>query len=158
MIKPIDPAEAAKERHDFGEAVADIARNFAHAQLIPEDSREFASKCVEWAEIFQKKNAGREWDGEYIEEIDAFFDEQYKAWENGREPSRQNHMLIDEPSRYHILPCVEDKEGNVSRPKNGQRPKFWGLYRIIRGLDRHIMDYSTKAIAEKALLRIVQTV
>ncbi len=66
------------------EAVADLAVNFAVAEFHPDDSRELARLCIEWAEEFEKKNAGREWDGEYIEEIDAFFDVKYAAWMDSR--------------------------------------------------------------------------
>lgn len=73
-------AKAAKERYDFAEAVADLSAMFTNpdfAPEVPEDSRETVRLVIEWAEIFQARNADREWDGEYLEEIEAFFRSQY---------------------------------------------------------------------------------
>jgi hypothetical protein len=90
-------AEQEESRYAFGEAVADIARNFAFAQLWPEDSREFTRLCIEWAETFEARNAHREWgqDGgsEYIEAIDAHFGAEYQAWEDAGNGVVQNPAL-----------------------------------------------------------------
>ena len=32
----------------------------------------------DWAMEFEQKNKGREWDGEFLEEVDAFFEEKVK--------------------------------------------------------------------------------
>jgi hypothetical protein len=43
-----------------------------------EDSREVIRLCIEWAEEFETRHAGREWDGEYMEEIETFYQEKTK--------------------------------------------------------------------------------
>jgi hypothetical protein len=83
-----------KALYDFGEAVADLTHNFSFAEFLPEDSREFTRLCVEWASEFEVKHAGRVWDGEYIEEIDAFFTAKYAEWfATPGQPRRRNHKL-----------------------------------------------------------------
>lgn len=77
------------------EAVADIAMNLALAPRHPEDSRETISLAIEWAEAFEAKNKDREWDGEYIEEIDAYFAACYAAWEKSGARSITNPFLRD---------------------------------------------------------------
>lgn len=62
------------------EVVADLALNFASAEVKPENSRELARLIIEWAEVFEARHKDRDWEGEYLEEIDAFFYEQYEAW------------------------------------------------------------------------------
>lgn len=90
-----------EENYSLCEAVADLAHNFAFAPLWPGNSREFVRLCIEWAEIFEARNVDREWDGEYIEEIDAFFIEQYKQWveepvdADGRTPNPTPKMIAD---------------------------------------------------------------
>jgi hypothetical protein len=79
--------QAAKERdrvYSLSEAVADLTWNLTSDMEagkvghIP-DSREVIRLCIEWANEFEAKNAGREWDGEYMEAIDAFYTEKIKS-------------------------------------------------------------------------------
>jgi len=57
------------------EAVADLAWNMGTVrdEAYPEDSRAAIQAIIQWAEDFEAMNKGREWDGEYMEEIDAYF-------------------------------------------------------------------------------------
>lgn len=87
--------------YSFGEAVADLARNFALKEWWPEDSREFTRLCVEWATEFEVLHHDRVWDGEYIEEIDAFFDKKYAELEAGRVLKLRNPHL---PEQTHSQP------------------------------------------------------
>ena len=62
------------------EAVADIAMNMQAKEWEwkPEDSRRVISIIISWATEFENMNHGRIWDGEYMDEIDAFFEKKYK--------------------------------------------------------------------------------
>lgn len=77
-----------KDLYGFGEAVFDLALNWGHAyalqtKAVPEDSREMARLVIEWAEEFETRNEDREWNGEYMEEIDQFFELKYREWKEG---------------------------------------------------------------------------
>lgn len=76
----------------LAEAVADLAASFAHAERHPNDSRELPRLVIEWARLFEDRHAGFKWDGEYIEEIDDFFVEQYAAWVASGAPTIPNPM------------------------------------------------------------------
>jgi hypothetical protein len=72
-----------KPTYSLCEVVADLMWNLAtdleSGKVAPiPDSREVVRRVIEWAEEFEAKNAGREWDGEYVEEIDAFYAEKTK--------------------------------------------------------------------------------
>jgi len=64
--------------YNLCETVADLAMNFQTKEWKPEDSRRVIALIIEWAQEFTLKNEGRVWDGEYMEEIDAFFEVKYK--------------------------------------------------------------------------------
>lgn len=67
------------------EAVADLAMMFAtprYAPHLPDDSRETIRLVIEWAHDFEALNKDREWDGEYMEEIEAYFHQRYDQWSN----------------------------------------------------------------------------
>jgi hypothetical protein len=73
-IVPI-ATEGDKDRvYHLCEAVADIAYAAGHDRLWCEDSRALMSTLIGWAYEFETTHANREWDGEYIEEIDAHYD------------------------------------------------------------------------------------
>lgn len=80
IAKPAEPVRGHINNYHLCEAVADLACNFAHAEFTPDDSRELPRLCIEWAQDFEAEHAGREWDGEYIEAIDAYFAKRYDAW------------------------------------------------------------------------------
>lgn len=86
-----------QSNYSLCETVADIAIRFAHAPWVPEDSRELTRLIIEWAEIFEAHNKDREWNGEYLEAIDAFFDDQFYDWNESkdvnREPIRANPLI-----------------------------------------------------------------
>ena len=54
------------------ECVYDITTVMDEFKFEVEDSRERARLAIIWAEEFDQQNADREWDGEYMEEIEAF--------------------------------------------------------------------------------------
>jgi len=62
------------------EAIADIAALFAVAPYRSRNSRDACLLSIEWAEIFESRHGDREWDGEYVEVIEAFFKEKYAEW------------------------------------------------------------------------------
>jgi len=69
-----------KSTYALCEAVADLALLFSAKEKRPEDSREMVRLAIEWAEIFEVRTADNEWEGEYLEAIDSFFEEQYAAY------------------------------------------------------------------------------
>lgn len=81
------------------EAVADLAWNFALANVHPGDSRDVTRLCIGWAEEFERKWHGHEWgvdEGpEYLEAIDAWFEEKYSAWLEIATDTHRNDMLDD---------------------------------------------------------------
>ena len=63
------------------ETVSDLASLFMSKPSFPNDSRESVRLVIEWAEEFENRNAGEAWaDREYLEEIEMFFDQKYRAW------------------------------------------------------------------------------
>ena len=57
---------------EFAEALADIAYEAGAAGFRLADSRATIPLFIQWAKEFCQINVGREWDGEYLEEIQAF--------------------------------------------------------------------------------------
>lgn len=47
-----------------------------------QDSREWVSLCIDWTNEFEKKNAGRQWDGEWIDEVYDFTKQKIEELEN----------------------------------------------------------------------------
>ena len=62
----------SNSQYSLCEAVSDISMSMGHYGFRYPDSRVSVSKSIEWAEEFEKINRDREWDGEYIDAIDAF--------------------------------------------------------------------------------------
>jgi len=63
------------------ETVADLMAFFVEQPNLPNDSRETIRLTIEWAEEFEAHNAGEAWaNREYLEDIQAFFEEKYRAW------------------------------------------------------------------------------
>jgi hypothetical protein len=75
------------------EAVADLSAMFALSPTLPGDSREMCRLCIQWADAFQQKNDGREWDGEYYDELEVFFEEAYAEWLATDTDTRENDAL-----------------------------------------------------------------
>jgi hypothetical protein len=72
-----------EETYSLCETVADLALWAGHdlAKGLwkrPPDSRELVRLLIEWSEEFERDNAGREWDGEYLEAIDSFYRQKIK--------------------------------------------------------------------------------
>lgn len=55
------------------ETVADLAYLAGAAGYYSGDSRRDTDNIIGWAKEFEALNKGREWDGEYMEEIESFF-------------------------------------------------------------------------------------
>jgi hypothetical protein len=67
--------------YELCEAVADLTTLFMSRSNLPNDSRETVRLVIEWAEEFETRNAGEPWiDREYLEVIEQFFEEKYRAW------------------------------------------------------------------------------
>ena len=63
------------------ETVSDLTSLLMTKPNLPNDSRESVRLVIEWAEAFETRNAGETWaDREYLEEIEVFFEEKYRAW------------------------------------------------------------------------------
>lgn len=87
------------------EAVADLSAMLAVSPLLPQDSRESCSLCIEWAQAFELAHAGHVW-GEtdardYIEELEKFFVAKYAAWIAGPSDTRRN-LLVTETRKHTI--------------------------------------------------------
>ena len=72
--------EITNETYSLCEAVADLAANFAVADIVPGDSRECCRLCIEWARQFEAEIWGVSSNLEYIEQIDAHFEMKYAEW------------------------------------------------------------------------------
>jgi hypothetical protein len=69
------------------ETVADLMAFFVEEQTLPDDSRETVRLTIEWAEEFETRHAGEQWiDREYLEEIQHFFEEKYRGWQEAASP------------------------------------------------------------------------
>ena len=67
--------------YELCETVADLTSLLMIKPNLPNDSRESVRLVIEWAEEFEAKNAGEQWiDREYLEVIEQFFEEKYRAW------------------------------------------------------------------------------
>ena len=63
------------------EAVSDLTAHFMTQQHLPANSRDVVHLCVDWAAEFEARHSGTDWaEMEYLETIDAFFAEKYRAW------------------------------------------------------------------------------
>jgi hypothetical protein len=63
------------------EAVSDLTALFVIQPHLPANSREVVQLCVGWAAEFEKRHGDTDWaEVEYLETIDAFFTEKYRAW------------------------------------------------------------------------------
>jgi hypothetical protein len=86
-----------KRVYSLCEAVADLSASFIVMPKVPADSREMTRLCIEWAQEFEKIHGGREWDGEYIETIDAFFADKYDAWIAAAADVRETDFIPTSP-------------------------------------------------------------
>jgi hypothetical protein len=67
-----------KKTYSLCEVLADLAFNAGHDHgkgvWTPRpDSRELMRQLIEWAEEFERENADREWDGEYMGAVEDFY-------------------------------------------------------------------------------------
>jgi hypothetical protein len=69
------------------ETVHDLSLNLHNdwvaGRLNVQDSRERAQLAIEWAQEFEAMHQGREWDGEYLEEVDLFYATKAKEYLKG---------------------------------------------------------------------------
>jgi len=62
-------------------AVSDLTSLFAGQPQVPANSRDLCHLAISWAEEFERQNAGETWeDREYLEVIETFFHDHYRAW------------------------------------------------------------------------------
>jgi hypothetical protein len=67
--------------YELCETVSDLTSLFMAQPNLPIDSRETVRLVIEWSEEFEARNAGEHWiDREYLEVIEEFFEEKYRAW------------------------------------------------------------------------------
>ncbi len=52
-----------------------IGMRYDDIRNVINDSTEVNSLCIQWAEIFEAKNKGREWDGEWMMEVNDFIND-----------------------------------------------------------------------------------
>jgi hypothetical protein len=63
------------------EAVSDLTSLFAGQPQVPANSRDLCYLVINWAEEFERLHVGETWaDREYLEVIEAFFNDHYRAW------------------------------------------------------------------------------
>ena len=63
------------------EAVSDLTSLFMSEPQLPVNSRDTCALVIDWAEEFDRKHAETDWaEVEYLELIDRFFAEKYRAW------------------------------------------------------------------------------
>jgi hypothetical protein len=69
------------ESYGLCEAVSDLTSLFMTQAKLPANSRDTCSFIIDWAEEFDRRHAETDWaEVEYLETIDAFFSEKYRAW------------------------------------------------------------------------------
>jgi len=63
------------------EAVSDLTALFMTQSRLPANSRDVVQLCVDWAAEFEARHGDTDWvEVEYLDTIDAFFAEKYRAW------------------------------------------------------------------------------
>lgn len=63
------------------EAVSDLTALFIQQPALPANSRDVVQLCVDWAAEFETRHGSTDWtEVEYLETIDAFFADKYRAW------------------------------------------------------------------------------
>ena len=63
------------------EAVSDLTTLFMAQPQLPANSRDTCALVVDWAEEFDRKHAETDWaEVEYLDTIDRFFADKYRAW------------------------------------------------------------------------------
>ncbi len=67
--------------YDLCEVVSDLTAQFVTQPQLPANSRDVCMLVIAWAEEFSSRHQGTDWNEvEYLETIDAFFSEKYRAW------------------------------------------------------------------------------
>lgn len=84
ISSPRHRAELEPSVHALCEAVADPSASFVVMPTIPANSREMNDLAIVWAQEFEARHVGEEWEGgeghDYIIAIDAYFAEKYAQW------------------------------------------------------------------------------
>lgn len=81
------PNDAADKAYRLNEAVADLALSWAMHAWHPSDSRDLVRLVIKWAEEFEAVPCD---DDNYLDRIDAFFNDKYQAWLE-ETPASQRH-------------------------------------------------------------------
>lgn len=67
--------------YDLCETVSDLTALFVTQPSLPANSRDVCLLVIEWAEEFMRRHGGVDWgEADYLETIDAFFADKYRAW------------------------------------------------------------------------------
>lgn len=63
------------------ETVSDLTALFVTQPQLPANSRDVCLLAIAWAEEFSSRHESTDWgEVDYLEAIDAFFEEKYRAW------------------------------------------------------------------------------
>ena len=69
------------DRYVLCEAVSDLTSLFMIQPQLPANSRDTCNLVIDWSVEFDRKHANTDWaDFEYLDVIDAFFAQKYRAW------------------------------------------------------------------------------
>lgn len=69
------------ERYVLCEAVSDLTSLFMIQPQLPANSRDTCNLVIDWSVEFDRKHANTDWgDLDYLDVIDAFFVQKYRAW------------------------------------------------------------------------------
>ena len=67
--------------HSLCVTVSDLTILFVGQKQLPANSRDLPYLVTNWAEEFERQYAGETWaDREYLEVIETFFHDHYRAW------------------------------------------------------------------------------
>ena len=69
------------ERYVLCEAVSDLTSLLMIQPQLPANSRDTCNLVIDWSVEFDRKHANTDWgDLDYLDVIDAFFVQKYRAW------------------------------------------------------------------------------
>lgn len=67
--------------YELCETVSDLTALFMTQPQLPANSRDVCALVVDWAGEFTERHAATDWaEVEYLDTVDAFFAEKYRAW------------------------------------------------------------------------------
>jgi hypothetical protein len=78
-LRNVDPLSPTTR--SICETTSDLTSLFAGQAQVPANSRDLCYLVINWAEEFERLHVGETWaDREYLEVIEAFFNDHYRAW------------------------------------------------------------------------------